>query len=254
VRQQFILQKGNLLKILVLSDIHGNLEALNSVLDASRSELWQEIWFLGDLCGYGPDPDACYERLAGNKLTFIPGNHDLYICGRLKGQYFSQEARRALILSRSLISGRLVKIMEDLPTSWETKGVLLVHGSPEEPTRNYILNDDEALRNSRLTRKKCILFGHSHIQEYYRITRKGVESSRASIGECVSYKKEKILINPGSVGQPRDRDNRAAWGILDTKRKEFTFYRTSYDFRVTQKKMRSAGFSDFLIHRLEGGR
>jgi len=242
------------LKILVLSDIHGNLEALKSVLDASADEQWKEIWFLGDLCGYGPEPDACYNELIQRKLTFIPGNHDLYICGRLKGSFFSYESRKALILSHSFISGELIRIMKELPASRVIRGIHLVHGSPEGPSRSYILNEDDAMRNFLISRKKCILFGHSHFQEYYRITGKLIESSRASDGETISYKNCRLLINPGSIGQPRDRDNRAAWGILDTRRREFTFHRTHYDYTVTQEKMRKAGFSDFLVNRLEAGR
>jgi len=242
------------LKILVLSDIHGNLEALKSVLEASRKESWSEIWFLGDLCGYGPDPDECYRTLIREKLTFIPGNHDLYICGRLKGSFFSQESRMALILTRSFISGGLINVLKTLPPFRVIKGVLLVHGSPEGPSRSYILNEDDALRNFSISRKKCVLFGHSHIQEYYIKNGRGIESSRAANGETVSFKKSRVLINPGSVGQPRDRDNRAAWGILDTKKKEFTFHRTPYDYRITQEKMKTAGFSEFLINRLAEGR
>lgn len=241
------------MNVLVLSDIHGNLEALESVLEAASRFDWKEIWFLGDLCGYGPDPEACYQRLIQEKHIFIPGNHDLYLCGRMKGDFFSTESRKALILSRSLISGTLVNHMKELPPSVEKKGFLLVHGSPGEPSRSYILTRDDALRNFKVASKKWILFGHSHIQESYSLQKRVLCSSRAENGDVISLKGSKVLINPGSVGQPRDNNPKAAWGILDTGKKEFTFYRTTYDYAKTQTKMRDLGFSDFLIERIARG-
>ncbi len=241
------------MKILVLSDIHGNLEALNAVLENSSSENWEEIWFLGDLAGYGPEPEACYQTLKKQNTLFIPGNHDLYLCGRMPGKFFSNESRKALIMSHSLVSGEFLKHMKELPVFQERKGFLLVHGSVEDPTRDYILGEPDALRNFKAATKKWILFGHSHIQEYYQLSRRNLSSGSAGSGQVLSFKRSKVLINPGSIGQPRDGDPEAAWGILDMKKKEFTFHRTPYDFRKTQEKMRTAGFSDFLIDRLAKG-
>ncbi|MBF9015216.1 MULTISPECIES: metallophosphoesterase [unclassified Oceanispirochaeta] len=241
------------MKVLVLSDIHGNLEAMEAVLEAASGMDWKELWFLGDLCGYGPDPEACYRRLIQEKHIFIPGNHDLYLCGRMKGEFFSTESHRALILSRSLISGELVNHMKQLPAFIERKGFLLLHGSPEEPSRSYILGEDDALRNFKAASKKWILFGHTHIQEHYSLRSRELSSSRAADGDLISLKGVKILINPGSVGQPRDNNPKAAWGVLDTGKKEFNFYRTAYDYTKTQAKMKDLGFSDFLIERISRG-
>lgn len=241
------------MRVLVLSDIHGNLEALEAVLNSASELDWHEIWFLGDLCGYGPESDACYNRLIQEKHLFIPGNHDLYLCGRMKGDFFSNESLKALILSRSLISGALVNHMKELPAYIERKGFLLVHGSPEGPSRSYILSRDDALRNFKAASKKRILFGHSHIQEYYTLKRGQLSSSRAADGETMSFRGSRIMINPGSVGQPRDKNPKAAWGILDLGKKEFTFRRTDYDYKKTQAKMKKIGFSDFLIDRIARG-
>lgn len=227
---------------------------MEAVLNAASAENWKELWFLGDLCGYGPDPEKCYRRLLAEKYIFIPGNHDLYLCGRLKGDFFSKEARRALITSRSLISGEMETHMKMLPAYRERKGFLLVHGSPLEPSRDYILGEDKAADCFRKASKKWTLFGHSHVQEYYS-SRKGIiSSSRTADGDRVSLKGKKMLINPGSAGQPRDGNPEAAWGILDTGSREFTFRRTPYDIALTQSKMRAAGFSDFLIERLSRGK
>jgi predicted phosphodiesterase len=241
------------LKILVMSDIHGNLEAMEAVLEAASTMEWKELWFLGDLYGYGPDPEACYRRLIQENHIFIPGNHDLYLCGRMKGEFFSTESHRALILSRSLIPGPSLNHIKQLPAFIEKKGFLLVHGSPIEPSRNYILGKDDAMRNFKSASKKWTLFGHTHKQEYFSLRKKELNHSVPGKGETVSLKKARFLINPGSVGQPRDNNPEAAWGILDLSKKEFTFYRTAYDFGKTQEKMRVIGFSDFLVDRISKG-
>ena len=240
------------MKALVLSDIHGNLEALNAVLSDAKNRDWKELWFLGDLCGYGPEPEACFKRLQQEKLCFIPGNHDLTLSGRFSADFFNKESRVALFLSGSLVSRKILDLINALPVSQTRKGILLVHGSPEGPSDQYILSENDAARNLALTRNKCVLFGHSHRQEFF-IEEKGISQHRPESGETVSWKKRRILINPGSVGQPRDRDPRAAWGIVDSRKKEFTFFRTAYDPSPTQEKMKRIGFSEFLINRLTEG-
>ncbi len=241
------------MKALVLSDIHGNLEALNAVMKDAENQEWKELWFLGDLCGYGPEPEACFKRLQQERLCFIPGNHDLTICGRFKADFFNEESRISLVLSRSLVSGRTQELMRALPVSQIRKGIQLVHGSPEGPSDRYILNRDDAELNFAITKKDCVLFGHSHSQEYFLSDENGISRKRPESGETVSWKKRRILINPGSVGQPRDRDPRAAWGIVDSRKKEFSFFRTDYDPAPTQEKMKKIGFSEFLRTRLNEG-
>ena len=241
------------MRALVLSDIHGNQEALNAVLKDAESRDWKELWFLGDLCGYGPEPEACFKRLSQEKLCFIPGNHDLTLSGRFKADFFNQESRIALVLSRSLVSKNTLELINALPAEQTRKGIHLVHGSPEGPSDKYILDIEDAARNFVLTRKNCVLYGHSHRQEYFLSDGKEISQNRPGNEETVSWKKKRILINPGSVGQPRDRDPRAAWGIVDSWKKEFTFYRTSYDPAPTQKKMEKIGFSEFLRARLNEG-
>jgi predicted phosphodiesterase len=241
------------MKALVLSDIHGNLEALDAVLKDAEGREWKELWFLGDLCGYGPDPEACFKRLNQERLCFIPGNHDLTLCGRFKADFFNNESRMALVLSRSLVSKKTLDLINALPAEQTRKGIHLVHGSPEGPSDRYILNEDDAERSFVLTKKNCVLFGHSHRQECYVSEENRVSRIKPESGETVSWKKRRILINPGSVGQPRDRDPRAAWGIIATRKKEFRFFRTPYDPAPTQEKMERIGFSEFLRNRLNEG-
>lgn len=241
------------MKALVLSDIHGNLEALNAVLKDAVSREWKELWFLGDLCGYGPDPEPCFDRLSRERLCFIPGNHDLALSGRFKADFFNDESRKALVLSRSLVSKKVLELINALPDEQTRKGIHLVHGSPEGPSDKYILNEADAERNLALAKKSCVLFGHTHRQECFVSDGNGISRIKPESGETVSWKKRRILINPGSVGQPRDRDPRAAWGIIDSRKKEFVFFRTPYDPGPTQAKMERVGFSEFLRNRLNEG-
>ena len=239
--------------VLVLSDIHGNFHALQSVLTASKSYPWQEIWFLGDLCGYGPRPDDCFHLLAEYKTVIIPGNHDLYLTGRLSGTFFSDQSLRSLIHTRSFISGKTLQYIKNLPVTEVYKGITLVHGSPVEPSTDYILNENDAWSSFFSFRGRCCLFGHTHIQEYYQLSGKQVFQKVPEPEETVSFKKTRLLINPGSVGQPRDGNPQASWGLLDTRGKTFTFFRTSYDIAATQNEMRENHSAEFLIQRLEKG-
>ncbi|MDC7218716.1 MAG: metallophosphoesterase family protein [Spirochaetales bacterium] len=247
------------MKALVLSDIHGNWEALSAVLEDATQFDWEEILFLGDLCGYGPDSELCFDRLREERLTFLCGNHDLYMSGELKGDNFSDTARKALLLGRADLHPELRLFLKHQPPERRYRGIKMVHGSPIEPCCTYILNEYDVQANRSRCRQKLLLFGHTHIQEYYILEKKGpVSRVRPEVsqpeGDRVSYKGRNIWINPGSVGQPRDGDNRAAWGLLNTKKKEFAFHRTTYDYETTQKKLREKGYPEFLIDRLALGK
>ncbi len=241
------------MKVLVLADIHGNLNALQAVLSSSLKYNWKELWFLGDLGGYGPEPEECFKLLKTYKTSFISGNHDLFLADRMSGNFFSNEAFRSLALSRSLVSDEFLEYLHDLPEKKIRKGVTLVHGSPIGPSNDYILGNNDALRNFSHFRGFCCLFGHTHIQKYYLLTPQGLKSGNPESGDMVNFDQNRILVNPGSVGQPRDGDPRAGWCIFDTGKKEIFFHRTEYDINETQQKMREIGSSDFLVNRLEKG-
>lgn len=241
-------------KALVLSDIHGNLEALDAVLQEAAYYEWSEIWCLGDLCGYGPDSESCFRKLTREKLIFLCGNHDLYVRGDLRGEYFSDNARKALAIGRSGLSEELRFFLSAHSSEKICKGMELVHGSPIDPACAYILNEYDVQANRPRAQKKILLFGHTHIQEYYEITKKQGIIRGLPDEKPLSLKGKRVWINPGSVGQPRDGDNRAAWGIMDWGKKEFTFHRTAYNFVVTQKKLRNGGYPEYLIKRLALGK
>ena len=241
------------MKVLVLSDIHGNLEALKAVLNDAEKMKPKEIWFLGDLSGYGPEPEKCFQLLKSYKIVFIPGNHDLYFAGQLSRDAFSTEALTALILTGSMLHRDFIQLIKDLPLKQQRKGVTLVHGSPVNPATDYILHIDEAEIAFKKFKGRCCLFGHTHHQGYFFKTAGNIRWYKPELVESVQYGTGRILINPGSVGQPRDRDPRAAWAILDTGKKEVQFFRSDYNIEKTQEKMRALGSSDFLINRLEKG-
>jgi len=241
------------LKVLVLSDIHGNLDAMNAVLEEADKLKWKELWFLGDISGYGPEPDKCFTLLQSLKVVYIPGNHDLYYAGKLSRSFFSREALQALLLTGTYIRPDFIAIMKGIPLMQRRKGITMVHGSIIDPSREYILTKDQAEKNFDILKGDCCLFGHTHWQGCFIKDKNTVTWIKPEIGETVSYRKKRILINPGSVGQPRDKDPGAAWAILDMKKKEVQFFRTEYDISATQKKMRAMGSSEFLIKRLETG-
>ncbi|MDA3811974.1 MAG: metallophosphoesterase family protein [Spirochaetaceae bacterium] len=241
------------MKVLVLSDVHGNFEALESVIKESRQFNWKELWFLGDISGYGPEPDKCFRLLSTFKLVFIPGNHDLYYAGRLSRDFFSREALGALILTGSKIKADFKQILKEIPVIQKRRGITLVHGSVMNPEREYILFEDDARRNFDSFKGSCCLFGHTHRQGFFVKEEDEIRWVKPEIGEIVSYKKNRLLVNPGSVGQPRDKDPRAGWAILDTTKKELQFFRTEYNIEETVKKMKALGSSDYLLRRLETG-
>lgn len=241
------------MKVALLSDIHGNYDALSAVLDAADSEGYKEIWTLGDLGGYGPEGDRCFNRLMNEKALLIPGNHDLYYAGKLSSDIFGQEALKALLTAGQKISKPFRDVMSSLPLTARRKGYTLVHGSLTDPARDYVLNLDEAEINFKMLKGKYLLFGHSHKQGCFLQEKKEISWFKPEGNEPLSYNRKRALINPGSVGQPRDGDSRAAWALLDIKKKEVRFMRTPYDIPSYQEKMRKLGASEFLINRVEKG-
>jgi diadenosine tetraphosphatase ApaH/serine/threonine PP2A family protein phosphatase len=166
---------------------------------------------------------------------------------------FSREALRALLLTGSGVKKDFIDILKALPVQQKRKGITLVHGSPLDPSTDYILYEDEALESFKAFKGACCLFGHTHRQGYFIKTGDNISWVKPERGEVLRYKGVRVLVNPGSIGQPRDLDPRAAWAILDIKKKEVQFFRTEYDISLTQEKMKALGSSEFLINRLSKG-
>jgi diadenosine tetraphosphatase ApaH/serine/threonine PP2A family protein phosphatase len=240
--------------VLVLSDIHANLEALEAVLADAGS--WDEVWFLGDAVGYGPDPNACVERLqALSPAYWLAGNHDWAALGRMDLAEFNPDAQAAALWTgRSLSAGVRAQLEAvaprlDLPDGRYT----LVHASPRHPIWEYIVDVATASENFEAFEAPIGLFGHTHVPVIYEQAVDGTLRLPVPLGERLASAGGRWLVNPGSVGQPRDGDPRASYLMLDPASGEVTFHRVAYDIAAVQAKILDAGLPPRLAARLAYG-
>lgn len=242
------------MRVLVISDIHANLVALESVLeDAGQVDA---IWCLGDVVGYGPDPNACIELLRSLKPQhWLAGNHDWAALGKLDMAEFNPLARQAALWTRKQLTAENYDFLSRLPTHERATDprFTLAHGSPRQPVWEYILDLQTAAANFAHFDTLYCLVGHTHVPVIFQLLngRVGVESPAP--GELIQLGEQRLIINPGSVGQPRDGDPRASYLILDTDALTITFRRVPYPIEETQARMQEAGLPPRLIHRLSYG-
>ena len=248
------------MRYLFLSDIHSNLEALGRCLEVAEGK-YEEIICLGDLVGYGPDPNAAVERVRGLARIIIRGNHDKACSGLTDAAEFNPLARLATDWTRSQLTPENVEFLRSLPAGpAQFEWFEAVHGAPTDED-DYILGPGQALPALRNLQTQAVFFGHTHYQGGFMLTPTGrfqsIRCSSKEDGLTAALPIEegaRYLINPGSVGQPRDGDWRSAFAILDTAQLQVEYYRTPYDLPSTQQKMREAGLPDPLVRRLELGR
>jgi predicted phosphodiesterase len=243
-----------LTKILVFSDVHANLAALEAVLaDAGPVD---EIWCLGDVVGYGPDPNECIARIrALPNLTCLMGNHDLAAIGDIQLGAFNNDARKSLLWQKETLSAESLVFLRDLPKEMQVCGqVSLAHGSPRDPIWEYVLNTMVALNNLEYFQTPWCCVGHSHFQAIFQYRPKE-EQINIEIPEPghVHNLEERAILNPGSVGQPRDRDTRAAYAIYDPEANTWQPKRARYDFHEVQDRILKAGLPPRHAERLSGG-
>jgi diadenosine tetraphosphatase ApaH/serine/threonine PP2A family protein phosphatase len=243
------------MRVVVLSDIHSNLSALEAVLRTAGS--YDELWCLGDTIGYGPWPNECADRMRTGARIAISGNHDLACLARIDLNDFNPDARRANIWNGDQLSDANRAWLGALPSIQPVdRTFMIVHGSPREPVWEYLLMPEQAMANfDRFSQQVCFV-GHSHVQLGFRL-RDGMDRCERFLptdGETLELCPGlRYFINPGSVGQPRDQDPRAAFAVLDTTAGTITFRRVEYDIVSTQLQMRDAGLPAQLIRRLEFG-
>lgn len=242
------------MRVLVISDIHANYTALEAVLkDAGEVD---ETWCLGDLVGYGPDPNAVVEEIREIKnLTCLLGNHDVAVVGRIPFEAFNGDARRTLEYHERVLSADNMNFLRSLPQNLKVReDASLVHGSPRDSVWEYILNTLSARLNfDHFTTPWCMV-GHSHLQCMFR---HNAENDRVTLepirpGEVVKLK-PRLIMNPGSVGQPRDRDPRSAYAIYDTEAKTWEPRRVKYNIEEVQKRIREAKLPEKHAIRLMEG-
>jgi len=239
-------------RVAVLSDIHANLVALDAVLAAIGDV--DAIWHLGDVVGYGPEPDAVVERLERVGAVGVAGNHDRAATGGSEIDWFNPDARAAMEWTRKRISTETVTWLEAQPVRRTEADRLLVHGSPRDPIWEYITTASIASANLEALPTAVGLFGHTHIPAAWLRRNGRLEGSEPSAASSVSLADgTRALLNPGSVGQPRDGDPRASWLELDADAATATWHRAAYDVPAVQREMRSLGLPARLVERLGHG-
>jgi diadenosine tetraphosphatase ApaH/serine/threonine PP2A family protein phosphatase len=243
------------LRVAVVSDIHGNRHAFEAVLEDVASAPAEEIWCLGDLVGYGGDPDACVELARDRAALCLAGNHDLAVTGALGIEEFSEGAAISARWTRKTIKRENLAFLERLAPAGEDAGIGLYHASPRDPIWEYVLSVPQAARCLDAMPQRVGLIGHSHVALAFG--RPGPKEdtvvSPARAGDFASLVEGEWLLNPGSVGQPRDRDPRAAWLLLDTAEQRAEWRRVEYDVAGAAAAIRAAGLPDSLAERLGYG-
>ncbi len=239
------------MRVAVLSDIHGNLNALEAVLEAASVD---EVWCLGDVVGYGARPNECSELVRACASVCLAGNHDLVVVGTLGIEEFSHDAADAAAWAKERLTEENRAWLAGLPSMTERNGTLLAHASPRDPVWEYVLSNDVALASLEATEAPLVLVGHSHVALDLGLPADGeLTGGLAPAGLEVDLAAGRWLLNPGSVGQPRDGDPRAAWLLVDFEAKRATFERVDYDIAATQAEIREAGLPELLAARLATG-
>lgn len=242
------------MKIAIISDIHSNLEALQAVDDALTDLGAQVVYFAGDVVGYGPDPNLCATWVQERAELAVMGNHDYAALGRMDTDTFNPNARQAINWNSDQMKDQAKEYLASLPMVLAKNGVTVVHSNPREPDGwNYIFSLWDAEMNFEHFEGDFCFVGHSHQPVAVGMDQEGQVSVLP--GESFRVQEgSRYLVNVGSVGQPRDGNPAACFGLLDTDENIFKFVRVPYDFEITQKKMLVAGLPKPLAERLAEGR
>jgi diadenosine tetraphosphatase ApaH/serine/threonine PP2A family protein phosphatase len=242
-------------RIAVISDVHANLYALESVLGVIDRNPPDEIWCLGDTVGYGPRPNECCALVLERCSLALVGNHDLVALGssEVGVEDFNPEAAEASRWTAEELSAGSREFLSKLEPKAARDGFELFHGSPRDPVWEYVLDEEVAEESLALTEAPTILVGHSHVAMAILSSEGRLEGRSVPDGEEVDISAGRRLLNPGSVGQPRDADPRAAWLELDLDAHRARFHRIAYPVARTQAEIRERGLPDSLAERLAHG-
>jgi diadenosine tetraphosphatase ApaH/serine/threonine PP2A family protein phosphatase len=239
----------------ILGDIHSNLAAFEAVLGALEDEGgFDRIWCLGDIVGYGPDPHECIALLRSYNHVCVAGNHDLAAVHKIDTSDFNHDAARANQWTSLQLSEDDKEYLQSLPLQLIEDDFTIVHGSPRYPVWEYLFTFDAVQDNFEYFDTRYCLVGHSHAAMYFEyvdglaVYKDFSEDARLPLGG------NRLIVNPGGVGQPRDGDPRASYAVYDSEENVIHHYREEYDIVGTQKKMKQCGLPEFLINRLSIGR
>ncbi len=243
------------MRVVLVSDIHSNAVALAAVLAALPT--YDELWCLGDTIGYGPEPNICLQQMQKLAKYALTGNHDLASLGLVSLADFNALARTANQWNNKQLEPELRAFLQALPARLPLPPeITLAHASPRDPIWEYILDAQTAKANLQHFDTPVCFVGHTHVPTIFARHEDGkIEFQRGKPGQMLQLKPgSRYIVNPGSVGQPRDGDPRAAYAVWDTKAGTIRFNRVEYDVAATQQKMRAAGLPDMLAERLAFGR
>ena len=241
------------MRVAVVSDIHGNLHALDAVLAAVDAERPDELWCLGDVVGYGPRPNECCETIARRADVSLVGNHDLGVLGHESLEAFADDAAAAARWTRDVLTEASRTFLEALAPVASREGVGLYHGSPRDPVWEYVLSAEVGVASLLAAPERLVLVGHSHVALEVGLDEGTVRAELAPPGTEVDLSSGRWLLNPGSVGQPRDGDPAAAFLLLDLRARRALFRRVPYPIERTQEEIRAAGLPESLAQRLGEG-
>jgi predicted phosphodiesterase len=239
------------MRVLILSDIHANAIALEAVLEKAGQV--DAVWCLGDVVGYGPDPNECVAHLQTlPNLICLQGNHDAAALGQLPLEGFNIEARNSIEWLRDQLNQESASFLETLKPRLEKGSVTLSHASPRQPMLEYLLDTYSAAENFSFFDTDFCFVGHTHVPVLFTLRDQVVELE-VPIPNAKLSLEPRCIANPGSVGQPRDRDPRAAYVIFDDESNTWDYHRVEYDVTSVQKKMLAANLPERHIARLAAG-
>ena len=241
------------MRVGVISDIHGNAAALEAVLAALDEDRLDAVWCLGDLVGYGPDPNRCCELVAHRADLCLVGNHDLGVLGTIPLDEFSPDAASAARWTETVLTEYSRAYLESLRPEAKVDDAELFHASPRDPVWDYVLSEPVARESLEITEAPVVMVGHSHVPLAMVLENGRAKGGLAPGGHEVDLSQGRWLLNPGSVGQPRDNDPRAAYVVLDQDERRAYFRRIAYPVERTQAEIRERGLPDTLAQRLALG-
>lgn len=239
------------MRVGVIADIHSNLPALEAVLDDMGTV--DALWCLGDFVGYGPWPNECISMLSQRVASAIVGNHDLAAIGAINTDDFNLDAAIVVQWTAGQLAPDSRRYLKSLEPRLQVDGVTLAHGSPREPVWEYVISEAIAEASFPAFETQLCLVGHTHIPSVFLRQEGEVTGVYMRPGHPLPLGAYQVIANPGSVGQPRDRDRRAAYMIYDTDSTLLDWRRVEYDISIVQARMREAGLPQYFIDRLERG-
>ena len=243
------------MRALIVSDIHSNLASLQSVIkDADKRGGFDQLWSLGDVVGYGPEPGECIELIRQYDCRGVAGNHDLAAVGKLSDEAFNAYAMAAIQWTATQLTEDDITYLRGLPLKIEDQGFTIAHGSPRDPVWEYVVTPQSAVASFRHFDTSWCLVGHSHIPFVCRPQEDSAVFLEFPLDRPVELGAERMIINPGGVGQPRDGDPRASYALYHSDESTISHHRAEYDVEATQKKMAKRGLPKYLIDRLPHGR